>query len=196
MRKLVVSLTELLARRRLLSHPGVRIARTAKVMCRRVSVRSEKNKLSVGEGSIVEANLIFEREASEIAIGANTFVGSSLIASASRIEIGDDVLISWGCTIVDHNSHSVAWSERNSDVKNWYVGRKDWSHVIIRPVVIGNKSWIGFNVCILKGIQIGEGAVIGAGSVITKDVSAWTLVAGNPAKVIREIPIEDRAPQM
>ena len=45
---------------------------------------------------------------------------------------------------------------------------------------------------ILKGVLVGEGAVIGAGSVVTKDVSSWTIVAGNPARVIREIPEDER----
>jgi acetyltransferase-like isoleucine patch superfamily enzyme len=150
------------------------------------------SKLSVGEGSIVEGSLISEREGSEIIIGANTFIGESLIASANRIEIGDDVLIAWGCNIVDHNSHSIVWRDRQMDVRNWYVGRKDWSHVITKPVRIGDKCWIGFNVAILKGVQIGEGAVIGAGSVVTKDVSPWTVVVGNPARMVREISVEDR----
>ncbi len=60
------------------------------------------------------------------------------------------------------------------------------------PVHVGDKSWIGFNSIVLKGVTIGEGAVVGAGSVVTKDVSAWTVVAGNPARVIREIPEDER----
>ena len=60
------------------------------------------------------------------------------------------------------------------------------------PVIIENDAWIGFNATILKGVKIGEGAIIGAASVVTKDVAPYTIVAGNPAKLIREIPIEDR----
>lgn len=55
------------------------------------------------------------------------------------------------------------------------------------PVYIGDKVWIGFNVIILKGVDIGEGAVVAAGSVVTKNVPEWTLVGGNPAKVIRQL---------
>lgn len=62
----------------------------------------------------------------------------------------------------------------------------------IAPVKISDKVWIGFNSIILKGVTIGEGAVVGAGSVVTKDVPAWTVVAGNPARIIREIPENER----
>jgi len=55
------------------------------------------------------------------------------------------------------------------------------------PIIIGNHAWINFSVTILKGVRIGEGAIIGAGSVVTKDVPSWTLVAGVPAKPIHQI---------
>jgi galactoside O-acetyltransferase len=54
-------------------------------------------------------------------------------------------------------------------------------------VRIGDKSWIGFNASILKGVTIGEGAVVAACSVVTADVEAWSLVAGNPARPIRRL---------
>ncbi|MBD2129908.1 acyltransferase [Microcoleus sp. FACHB-1] len=113
-------------------------------------------------------------------------MNGTLIA-AQRINIGDDVLIAGGVTIVDHNAHSLSFSQRSEDVVNWKIGKKDWTNVKIAPVTISNKVWIGFNSIILKGVRIGEGAVVGAGSVVTKDVPAWTVVAGNPARVIREI---------
>ncbi|MDP5158573.1 MAG: hypothetical protein NWQ07_08360 [Flaviramulus sp.] len=69
---------------------------------------------------------------------------------------------------------------------------KDWSNVKSSPIVVKNKVWIGFNSIILKGVIIGEGAIVGAGSVVTIDVPDWTVVAGNPAKVIREIPENER----
>ncbi|MCZ8192279.1 MAG: DapH/DapD/GlmU-related protein, partial [Microcystis sp. LE19-338.1B] len=55
------------------------------------------------------------------------------------------------------------------------------------PVVIEDHVWIGFNVGILKGVTIGKGAIIGAGSVVTKDVEPFTVVAGNPAKIIKRL---------
>lgn len=146
----------------------------------------------IGEGSMIEGNLFIERDNAEIIIGNRVFVGSSSLISAEKITIGDDVLISWGCTIIDHNSHSTSPTKRKDDVSSWIKGEKDWKNVTVKPVYIKNKAWIGFNSIILKGITIGEGAIVGAGSVVTKDVPPYTIVAGNPAKIIREIPENER----
>lgn len=62
----------------------------------------------------------------------------------------------------------------------------------VASIKIGDKSWIGYNVGVLKGVTIGEGAIIGAGTVVTKNVAPWTVVAGNPAPFIRELPIDGR----
>lgn len=96
-------------------------------------------------------------------------------------------MISWGVTIVDHNSHSVEWSHRKNDVLDWAKGQKDWSHVKVAPVTIEDRVWIGFNAIILKGVTLGEGAIVAAGAVVTKDVPPYTVVAGNPAQVIRRL---------
>jgi acetyltransferase-like isoleucine patch superfamily enzyme len=145
-------------------------------------------KVSVGNNSIVEGLFIFDKNDAEISVGNRTFIGGgSKLIAAKKITVGDDVLISWNCTIVDHNSHSILFDERKNDVVNWGKGIKDWTNVKIQDVVIGDKCWIGFNVSILKGVRIGEGAVIAAGSVVTKDVEAYTIVGGNPAKFIKKI---------
>lgn len=147
--------------------------------------------LTIKEQSQVCGNLIFDKENACISIGKRVFISGSIIA-AQNVEVGDDVLISWGTTIVDHNSHSISFSLRSNDATDWLVGKKDWTNIKILPVKISNKVWIGFNSIILKGVTIGEGAVIGAGSVVTKDVPAWTIVGGNPARVIREISENER----
>jgi acetyltransferase-like isoleucine patch superfamily enzyme len=191
MRRLIVEILQKKAKKDLLRYPHVSIDPTAKVNFRGVRF-TPGSTLKIGEGSIVEGNLVSERDGAAITIGRNTSIGGSMLASATRIEVGDDVLISWGCNIVDHNSHAIGWSFRQHDVRDWYHGKKDWTHVTIKPVKIGNKSWIGLNVIILKGVEIGEGSVVAAGSVVTKSVPPWTIAAGNPARVIREISIEDR----
>ena len=95
--------------------------------------------------------------------------------------------MSWGVTIVDHDFHSTDWTKRENDVREWRRGRKVWDHVAHAPVTIADKVWIGFNVSVLKGVTIEEGAVVGACSVVTRDIPAYSLAAGNPARVIRTL---------
>lgn len=109
--------------------------------------------------------------------------------------------MAWGIWIYTHDSHSLDCRERAKDIarqnesyrngQNFIVG-KDWSTVHTAPIRIGNKAWVGMNAIILKGVSIGEGAVVGAGAVVTHDVPAWTVVAGNPARVVKKLtPVED-----
>ena len=193
MNGLLTKVLQFSARRKLRKYAKVNIHPTARVNFRGIRIYSG-SRLEIGEGSIIEGSIVSERDGACIIIGKNTFIGGSLIASASQVQIGDDVLISWGCNIVDHNSHPISWEHRRNDVRDWYKGRehKNWSHVVVKPVKIGNKAWVGLNVIILKGVEIGEGVVVAAGSVVTKSVPPWTIAAGNPARVIREIPIEER----
>lgn len=156
-------------------------------------VRTAENcRIATGENSRVESRIAMERPHASLSIGNRTFIGAGQISCAEAIEIGDDVLVAWNTTIFDHGSHSVAWERRQHDVTDWIQGRKNWTGVTIRPVSIGNKAWIGFGCIILPGVHIGEGAIVGAGSIVTKDVPPWTIVAGNPAKTIKEIPSDER----
>ncbi len=180
-----------IAERRLSRFSGVHIDKLSKVDFTKININKE-SVLKISKGTIVEAIIDFEREFGEISVGYNTYIGNSHLVCSHEISIGNNVLISWGCTIVDHDSHSVRFTERKNDVADWYVGRKDWTNVVRSPVHIKDKSWIGFNSIILKGVTIGEGAIVGAGSVVTKDVRPWTIVAGNPARIIREIPEDER----
>ena len=141
---------------------------------------------------MVRGRIVFEKENTTFSMGNGCFIGKSLFSVAESIEIGNDVLISWGVTIADHNSHSLKFSERQHDVDNWRGHNKHWSGVKVGKVVIQNKVWIGFNAIVLKGVTIGEGAIVGAGSVVTKDVPPFTIVAGNPAKIVRELSPDER----
>jgi len=84
---------------------------------------------------------------------------------------------------------------RRDDVRNWGKGQKNWKHVAHAPVAVKDKAWIGFNVSILKGVTIGEGAVIGACSVVTRDVPAYAVAVGNPARVVRSLTVATPAPE-
>ena len=160
----------------------------------------DKIYLKVGENSLVSGIFIFETQTGIVTIGDRSFIGSSTFLSIEKITIGNDVMISWGCTIIDNNSHSLIWTLRRNDVLDWKKGvesgglgvYKNWEVVERKPIIVKDKAWIGFNSILLKGVTIGEGAIVGAGSLVTKDVPDWTVVAGNPAKVIRIIPDYER----
>lgn len=141
----------------------------------------------IGSTSIVHCRIDFDSPNGVVKIGDRSFVGASRLVCHTGIAIGNDVIISWSVTIVDHDSHSLLWDRRRNDVADWMRGAKRWDDVTIAPVAIRDKVWIGFGAVILKGVTVGEGAVIGAHSVVTRDVAPYTVVAGNPARVIRQL---------
>ncbi len=165
------------------------------------SIRTDKpykgrKYVEIGKNSIVSGTYIFESEEGHVSIGEHSYIGGGTFISRSNIEIGNHVTIAWGGTIYDHDSHSMNYWDRRKDIDDElndirngrnFIEHKDWSNVRTKPIKICDDAWIGMNVIILKGVTIGEGAVVGAGSVVTKDVPAWTVVAGNPAKEIRRL---------
>lgn len=162
------------------------------IQVRQSSTNDSKKNLYIGNDSVINGNFIFENGQGQITIGDNTFIGGGMFVCIDRIEIGDNVLISWGCTFMDNNSHSVISEERANDVKDWKKGLdngkvgayKNWSKIVSSKIVVKDHAWIGFNCIILKGVTIGKGAIVGAGSVVTKEVPDFAVVAGNPAKII------------
>lgn len=152
--------------------------------------------LKIGDDCIIDGKFIFESNEGEIIVGNHTYIGSNVFISHNHIEIGDNVTIAWGGVVYDHDSHSLNFMSRRKDIddelkdirnKVSFIKNKNWSEVNSQPIKICNDAWIGMNVIILKGVTIGEGAIIGAGSVVTHDIPAWTIAAGNPAKVIKKI---------
>lgn len=158
--------------------------------------------VTIGKKCVIGATFTFESKKGFVQIGNNVHLGRVHFICRNNIVIEDDVTMAWGITIYDHNSHSIFWEHRKNDNYNCYqdyinhngnnIVTKDWKHVIDKPIVIRSKVWVGFDVTILKGVTVGEGAVIGAKSVVTKDVEPWTVVAGNPAVVVKYLPEYDK----
>lgn len=149
----------------------------------------------VGARCILNAQITFESKEGVVEMGDRVYMGGCTIICRNRVVIGNDVTMAWGVTIYDHNSHSLDWRQRSKVVEHFYetygsarcYEELDWSGVSSAPIVIENKVWIGFDAVLLKGVRIGEGAVIGARSVVTRDVEPYTVVAGNPAVVVKHL---------
>ena len=124
-------------------------------------------------------------------IGESVYVGPSshLWSGEYELRVGDHVFISHNVTITDTNSHQLEATERAAHFQRTVVEGRPFEKGSIKtaPVTIGDHAWINFNAAILKGVTIGAGAIIGAGSVVTKDVPPYVVCAGNPAQVIRSL---------
>jgi acetyltransferase-like isoleucine patch superfamily enzyme len=108
-----------------------------------------------------------------MSIGEGTYINANTkIHCEEHIEIGHDCAISYDVFIMDNDSHAL------------YVGGKERPSTL--PVHIGNRVWIGTRAMILKGVTIGDGAIVAAGSIVSKDVPPKTMVAGVPAKIVRD----------
>ncbi len=159
--------------------------------------KKKNNTVFISDNTMLGCSIIFESDEGEVTIGKNTFInGGTSIITRNSINIGDNVTIAWGCTIYDHNSHSLDYKERQKDIslqnKNHInglniVSSKNWDVVKSKPIIIKDNVWIGFDSVILSGVTIGEGAIVGARSVVRENIEPWTVVAGNPSVVIKRL---------
>lgn len=159
-----------------------------------------KKYVKIGNDSMLDCNILFESGKGIVIIGDNVYIGGSTIICRTKVEFENNIFVAWGSTFYDHDSHSLNYKDRQNDlaqqVKDYklskdFIANKDWSVVKTKPIKICSNSWIGMNVIILKGVTIGCGAIVAAGSVVTKDVEPWTMVGGNPAKFIKKIEKQD-----
>lgn len=144
--------------------------------------RQARNKMlgsiSVANGGVLKADRFWIYGGSDISVqsGAVLTLGTGYanynckIQCFESITIGNDVCIAEGTVIRDSDNH--------------HIYRDDYK--MSAPITIGNHVWIGMNAMILKGVTIGDGAVVAAGAVVTRDVPAKVMVGGVPAKIIKE----------
>jgi acetyltransferase-like isoleucine patch superfamily enzyme len=155
------------------------------------------NSVKIGKNCTIGAKIIFENKGATVEFGDGVYIGASKVICKEKIVFESNILVAWGVTFYDHNSHSLNYVDRQKDIeqvlndfkenKGNYLARKDWSKVISAPILIKSNAWIGMDALIMKGVTIGEGAIVAARSVVTKDVPPFTIVGGNPAKVIKTL---------
>jgi acetyltransferase-like isoleucine patch superfamily enzyme len=159
-----------------------------------VDVRAATAEIHVGRGCLVQGDLVAETPASRIVLEDNVFVGGgTLVDCAISILMEEDVLVSHGCLLADSDNHSSRYSVRRHDLAQWRAGgQHDWASTPRAPIRLLRGAWIGARAIVLKGVTVGEGAVVGAGSVVTRDVPPYSIVGGNPAVVIRALQQDER----
>lgn len=142
-----------------------------------VLVNKPENNLA---GLVHECRFVLQRPGAEIHIGGHCGLSGVTIMCAKKVVLGKHVALGANVSIYDNDMHAV-----NPYLRATYND----SHTEIKDVVIDDYAWIGAHSIILKGVHIGRGAVIGAGSVVTKDVPELTIYAGNPARFVKRVDI-------
>lgn len=138
-----------------------------------------KGWLVFGRRAIVFGNFTVSNP-KRVKIGANCHINHDVfLLGRTGITIGNDVVLSARCMLLDAglDTHSLAGFDERRHIDG--------------PIVVGDGAWVGAGAIILPGVNIGERSIVGAGSVVTKDVPARTVVAGNPARVIRSVDRQD-----
>lgn len=157
---------------------------------------SAQSPILIGDECNIRARLVCRLGESSIKVGNHCFLGSgTVLLAAKQIQIGDHVLIGGNCYITDNDGHALDPELRVNDVSDSVLGRKNWVHVGMGAVLIGDHVWIAPNCIILKGVTIGRGAVIAAGSVVTRDIPEMMLAAGNPARPIKPVTTKPTSPE-
>ncbi|MFM9977254.1 MAG: acyltransferase [Sphingomonadaceae bacterium] len=154
-------------------------------------INAQKNvdSITIGDNCIVFGELFVFGHGGKISIGDHCFIGeNSRIWSGSGIVIGNRVLISHDVNIFDNDTHPFDLVDRHKhflDIK--HRGHPSDVDLSDMPVIVKDDAWISAKAIVLKGVTIGRGAVVGAGAVVTRDVPDFAIVAGNPAKTVRQL---------
>jgi carbonic anhydrase/acetyltransferase-like protein (isoleucine patch superfamily) len=144
----------------------------------------------LGEGSTVYLGTMFDvGPGGRVSLGRCALLHGAWIICDAAVEIGDYALISWNVVLMD--TYRACREPRRRRLQLRQVPahplRRLLAETEAQPIRIGRNAWIGFDCCVLPGITIGEGSIVGARSVVTENVPPYTVVAGNPARVIRPI---------
>lgn len=175
--------------RRLLGRPtcklsyGVRLQMSARIY----NTRGDSECININKKSVICGELFTFPGSGRITIGEWCYVGQNArIWSAASVSIGNRVLISHDVNILDSLTHPINAAARHRQ----FCCIVETGHPLDvcldeKAIVIEDDVWIGAKAVILRGVTIGKGAIIGAGAIVTSDVPPFSIVGGNPAKIIR-----------
>jgi acetyltransferase-like isoleucine patch superfamily enzyme len=151
-----------------------------------------RSNIIIGNNTYVSGILKVALDSGTIVIGDSVYIGEGTrIYSCEYVRVGNNVQIAHNCNIFDNNIHSLDPSHRREEfVNNIHHGWSKLYDLKESSVIIKDNAWIGAGVTLLKGVTVGESSIIGAGSVVTEDVPAFTVVVGNPARVIKNLTFE------
>ena len=144
----------------------------------------------VGRGASVYLGVMFDvGPQGRVIIGDFTLINGARIICDAEVFIGDHCLISWNTVFMDtcRLPHEIESRRRALELTSRRQPRYFDSAAPPRPICVKRNVWIGFDVCILPGVTIGEGSVIGARSVVTESIPPFCVAGGNPARVIRQL---------
>ena len=122
-------------------------------------------------------------------VGDFTLLNGALVMAEERIDIGSHCLVSWNVGIADSDFHPLEPAQRLIDAQAlapFFKDRPPRPKLKTAPVKIGDNVWIGMGAVILKGVTIGDNSVVAAGAIVTKSIPPNTIVAGNPAEVVKK----------
>lgn len=122
--------------------------------------------------------IVTRTEGAKITIGNNVGISGATIYARKSIEIGDNTLIGGNVKILDNDFHPLEVEARNRNIKE---------KILTKPIKIGKNCFLGCNSIILKGTKLGDGCIVGAGAVVSGKFEANSVIAGNPAKVIKKL---------
>jgi acetyltransferase-like isoleucine patch superfamily enzyme len=146
--------------------------------------------VAYGRGSSTYLGTMFDvGPMGRVTLGQYALVHGARIICDAEVSIGDYSMISWNAVLMDTYRVPLDPLERRKELELVPARtlRLACADVPAKPIRIERNVWIGFDACVLPGVTIGEGSVVGARSVVTADVPSFTVVAGNPARVVRRL---------
>ncbi|MEK6777576.1 MAG: acyltransferase [bacterium] len=151
---------------------------------------ARNDQLEIGDHVILGDVIFHIHGHGKVSIGEYTAISGVRIECGTGVTIGKYCQLSYNVDIHDNNGHPVEPEERKKQILSLHHKGMDPPSVYeseMAPVIIGDNVWIGHDVTIMKGVMIGDNAIIATGSVVTHHVPANTLAAGNPARVVKEL---------